>query len=199
MKGACFYSILVSGGLSLLWSAPAHAGLDMKEGRWRLELNNDFGVHQGSRDRKGDYSANGVVEYEIPATPRTTLGLRVLPLFFDIQNDGDDYRYFKRIFNEEGEGGGTVWGGGFGIGGRIYQVKDEYRGWFGEATASTLIHAEKFNGNSSSLNFITGLGVGYQFQSDWHVQVHYQHISNGSLGDENSGANSLGFGVGYRF
>ena len=111
MKGACFYSILVSGGLSLLWSAPAHAGLDMKEGRWRLELNNDFGVHQGSRDRKGDYSANGVVEYEIPATPRTTLGLRVLPLFFDIQNDGDDYRYFKRIFNEEGEGGGTVWGG----------------------------------------------------------------------------------------
>jgi hypothetical protein len=199
MKGSFLYSTLAACVVLLGCCLPASAGLNMDEGLWRVELNNDFGVHQGSRDRSGDYSVNAVVEYEIPATPRATLGLRMLPLFVYDQNGGDDYRSFRRIFQEEGEGGGTVWGGGFGIGGRVYQVKDEYRGWYGEATVSTLFHAEKFNGNSSNLNFVTGLGVGYQFKSDWHVQVHYQHISNGSLGDENSGANALGFGIGYRF
>lgn len=178
---------------------PAMAGIDMKEGMWRLELNNDFGVHQGSRSRKGDYSVNAVVEYEIPATSRATLGLRVMPLFVYDQNNSDGYRYFKGIFDDNHRDDPTVWGGGIGLNTRIYQVKDEYRGWFGEASVSALIHDNKFEGNSSNLNFVTGLGVGYQFKSDWHIQVHYQHISNGSLGEQNSGANALGFGIGYRF
>lgn len=199
MKRSFFYGLIVAGGVSVLCSLPASAGLNMKEGLWRVEVNNDFGVHQGSQDRKGDYSVNAVVEYEIPATPRATLGLRIMPLFFYDQNGGDDYRYFRRIFDKDGEGGKDVAGAGFGVDARYYQVKDEYRGWFGEGTLSALVNDGKFNGNSSNFNFVTGFGVGYQFKSDWHVQLHYQHISNGSLGDDNSGSNALGFGVGYRF
>lgn len=181
------------------WSAPAGADLNFKDGMWRVEVNNDFGVHQGSRDRSGDYSINGIVEYEIPATSRVTLGLRLMPLFIYNQDEEKDYRVFRRVFDDNGYDGDTVWGGGFGIGGRIYQVKDEYRGWFAEAGVNALLHANEFNGNNSNLNFISGIGVGYQFKSDWHVQLHYQHISNASLGSENSGANSLGLGLGYRF
>ena len=200
MKGSFFYSVVLVGGAWLLCSAPAHAGIDLEEGMWRVELNNDFGVHQGSQDRSSDYSINGIVEYEVPATPRTTLGLRLMPLFVYTQDEEeDDYRFFDRIFHDDDDSGETVWGGGFGLGGRIYSVKDEYRGWFGEVGVTALLHSNEFNGNNSNINFISVFGVGYQFKADWHVQLHYQHISNASLGSENSGANSLGLGVGYRF
>ncbi len=199
MKNTFLSSMMVAGAALLLCATPASADLDLKEGRWRLELNNDFGVHQGSQDRSGDYSINGIVEYEVPATPRTTLGLRMMPLFVYSQDGEDDYRRFRKIFDDDGDGGDTVWGGGFGLAGRVYQVKEEYRGWYGEASVSALLHSNEFNGNNSNLNFVTGLGVGYQFKSDWHVQLHYQHISNASLGTKNSGANSLGIGLGYRF
>lgn len=200
MKGSFILSMIVAGGALLLYATPASAGLDLSEGMWRLEFNNDFGVHQGSQDRSGDYSVNGIVEYEVPATPRTTLGLRMMPLFVYSQDGDDDYRRFRKVFEDDNDDdGGTVWGGGFGLAGRVYQVKDEYRGWYGEASVSTLLHSNEFNGNNSNINFVTGFGVGYQFKSDWHLQLHYQHISNGSLGTKNSGANSLGIGVGYRF
>jgi len=198
MKYSFLYSMAVVGSALLLYAAPANAGIDLEEGMWRVELNNDFGVHQGSQDRSGDYSINGIVEYEVPATPRTTLGLRLMPLFVYTQDVENDYHCFSRIFHDD-EDDSTVWGGGLGIGGRVYSVKDEYRGWFGEIGVTALLHSNEFNGNNSNINFISGLGVGYQFKSDWHVQLHYQHISNASLGSENSGANSLGVGFGYRF
>jgi len=183
----------------ILGGEPASAELRLDEGMWRVELNSDFGVHQGSRDRSGDFSVNGIVEYEIPATSRATLGLRLMPLFVYNQDEEKDYRVFRSVFKDEGYDGDTVWGGGVGVAGRIYQVKDEYRGWYGEASVTALVHSNEFVGNSSNLNFITGLGVGYQFKADWHVQMHYQHISNASLGSDNSGANALGLGIGYRF
>jgi hypothetical protein len=195
LRAVCF---IVAIG-SFLLAMPAHAGLDLEEGMWRLELNNDFGVHQGSRDRAGDYSLSGSVDYEVPATSRTTLSLRLMPLFLYTQNDdGDERRRLLRRFDNQ-DNGDTVWGAGLGIVGRIYQVKDEYRGWYGEVGATALGHNNEFAGNTSNLNFITTLGVGYQFKSDWHVQLHYQHISNASLGSRNAGANSLGVGIGYRF
>jgi len=179
---------------------PASAGLDIEEGKWRLELNTDFGVHQGSRDRSGDFGFNAVVEYEVPATSRTTLGLRLMPLFLYTQDDTREHDFLSRVFDEQRhEDGGSVYGAGLGLAGRIYQIKDEYRGWYGELAFTTLVHEDTFNGNSSNLNFMTGLGVGYQFKSDWHVQFHYQHISNASLGNRNSGTNTLGLGIGYRF
>lgn len=183
-----------------VFCGPASAGLDLDAGMWRLELNNDFGVHQGSRDRSGDYSLNAVVEYEVPATSRTTLGLRLMPLFLYAQDDNRESNLLERWFDDDNyEDGDTVFGAGVGLSARIYQVKDEYRGLFGEVSVTALGHAGEFNGNNSNLNFMTALGVGYQFKSDWHVQVHYQHISNGSLGSRNSGANTLGIGIGYRF
>lgn len=180
--------------------APASAGLDIDKAMWRLELNNDFGIHQGSRDRSGDYSLSAIAEYEVPATSRATLGLRLMPLFVYTQDDAREHRLLRGLFGgEKYEDGGTVWGGSVGIGGRLYQVKDEYRGWFLEAGVSVLLHSNEFNGNSSNINFLNQAGIGYQFKSDWHVQVHYRHISNASLTDRNSGANSLGIGIGYRF
>lgn len=199
MNSRLFGAAVLAAASVVFCSAPARADLNLKDGMWRVEVNNDFGVHQGSRDRSGDYSINGIVEYEIPATPRATLGLRLMPLFIYNQDEERDHRVFRRIFDDKGYDGDTVWGGGFGIGGRVYQVKNEYRGWFGEASVTALFHVNEFNGNNSNLNFVSGFGVGYQFKSDWHVQMHYQHISNASLGSENSGANSLGLGIGYRF
>ncbi len=178
---------------------PANAGLNLDEGMWRLELNNDFGIYSGTRSRTGDYSVNGIVEYEVPVSNRATLGLRLMPLFIYTQNNDSDYRTFRRHLDPGTDEGGTVWGGGFGVGGRFYQVKDEYRGWYAEAGVSALLHDTRIDGNSSNLNFLNTLGVGYQFKSDWHIQLHYQHISNASLGSRNSGANSVGVGFGYRF
>lgn len=192
-------STLLGALAALIVCANAGADLNLKEGRWRLELNQDFGVYQGSRDRSGDYSVNGTVEYEVPAGSRLTLGLRLMPLFAYTQNSDRGNRLFRHAFKRGGEDGDTVWGGGLGLGIRIYQIKDEYRGWFGEAGVTALAHDNKFIANSSNLNFVNTLGVGYQFQNDWHVQFHYQHISNASLGKRNAGANSLGFGLGYRF
>lgn len=179
---------------------PAGAELDLKEGQWRLELNTDFGIYQGTRDRSGDFGLNGVVEYEVPATSRTTLGLRLMPLFLYTQDDARDRDFLGRVLaGQRHENGDSVYGAGLGLSGRIYQVKDEYRGWYGELAATMLVNENSFNGNSSNLNFLTSFGIGYQFKSDWHAQVHYQHISNASLGSRNSGANTVGLGIGYRF
>ena len=54
-------------------------------------------------------------------------------------------------------------------------------------------------GNSSNVNFLIGLGLGYKFKSNWHTVLKYEHVSNSSLGERNAGANSLGFGFGYSF
>ncbi len=186
-------------GVSVL-CAPVHAGLQLDEGMWRLEINNDFGVYQGSRDRSGDYGLTGFVDYEVPASSRITLGLRLMPLFVYTQDGEDeDYRILRNLFHDRRENNDTVWGAGLGPVGRIYQVKDAYRGWYGEIGVVAFVHGNKFAGNSSNLNFLSTFGVGYQFKSDWHIQAHYQHISNGSLGRRNSGANTLGIGIGYRF
>lgn len=181
-------------------SAPAYAGLNLDEGMWRLELGNSFGVHQGSQDRSGDYNVIGFADYEVPATARTTLGLRLMPLFLYNQDvDKDRHRPFRRWFDDEHNDDDTVWGAGVGLTGRIYQIKDEYRGWYGEIGVTAFVHNNEFAGNNSNLNFLSTFGVGYQFKKNWHVQAHYQHISNASLGSRNSGANTLGIGLGYRF
>lgn len=201
MTSTCLRSVMSVAIMACgLFAVPAHAGLDLDldEGMWRLELSNDFGVHQGSRDRSGDYSLIGFVDYEVPASSRMTLGLRLMPLFVYTQDNEEEHRFFRGLFHDSDEDE-TVWGAGLGLVGRIYQVKDEYRGWYGEVGVTALIHDNEFVGNNSKLNFLTTFGVGYQFKSNWHLQMHYQHISNASLGSRNSGANSVGIGVGYRF
>lgn len=183
-----------------LWGATsAHAELALDQGKWRLELNTNFGVHQGSRDRSGDFSLIGLVDYEVPANARMTLSLRLMPLFVYTQDGGEDGDWLGDLFHNNDRNDDTVWGAGVGVVGRIYQKKDVYEGWYGEAGVTAMFHNNEFVGNNSNLNFLTTLGVGYQFKNDWHLQLHYQHISNGSLGSRNSGANTLGIGLGYRF
>ena len=60
-------------------------------------------------------------------------------------------------------------------------------------------HDDKIQGNSASVNFMTGLGLGYQWEKHWHLGVLYEHISNGGLAEHNAGANLVGLAVGYRF
>lgn len=172
---------LLTGLLSLALGAPAHGDIRFKDGHWRLELSGAVGVHQ-RRDRTGDRMVTGIVEYEFPATARATLGLRLLPLFVYDEDDDD-----------------TILGAGFGVGARLYQKKNEYRGLFAEVEANTLIHESRIERNSSNIDFLIGFGVGYQFKSDWHAVAQYRHISNAGLEDKNSGANALGIGIGYRF
>ncbi|HNR31226.1 MAG TPA: acyloxyacyl hydrolase [Candidatus Hydrogenedentes bacterium] len=160
----------------------AYGDVKFDEGRWRLELSGARGIHSGSTDREGDTLVTGSVEYEFPASARTTLGLRLLPLFI---YDQDDYE--------------TVVGGGFGLSGRLYQHAAEYRGWFGELGVSALAHDGKIRRNSSNVNFLTGVGVGYQFKSNWHATLRYEHLSNAGLGDHNAGVNTVGLAFGFTF
>jgi hypothetical protein len=46
MQDSLFYSTVLVVASLLVCAAPTHAGIDLEEGMWRVELNNDFGVHQ---------------------------------------------------------------------------------------------------------------------------------------------------------
>lgn len=187
-------TMLVSGGMVWLavmacWHPAAGAGpLQMSEGRWRAEVSVVGGSYSGKQGRTDDWYVTAAVEYEIPAYDRLTFGLRVLPLFLYDEQKDDDY------------GAGTIYGGGFGVTGRIYQHAETRSGWFGELGASALGMSEKLEGNSASVNFLTEIGVGYKFpESGWHVTAKWAHISNAGLGDHNAGTNGVGVAVGYTF
>ncbi|MCC6153667.1 MAG: acyloxyacyl hydrolase, partial [Candidatus Hydrogenedentes bacterium] len=146
------------------------------EGRWRTEVGVSTGFHSGNRSRTGDMLVTGNVEYEWPVVARCTLGLRAYPLFLYHQNDPSD----------------TLWGGGIGTVGRVYQNAVERNGWFGEAGAGVIWHTNHIEGNSATMDFLLEAGVGYQFKNNWHVTLQASHLSNAGLSDNNAGANSLG-------
>lgn len=153
-------------------------------GLWRLELSGGPGMPVGNRDRDDDYLVKGTVEYEIPKTPHLSLGLRLLPFFVYDQNQDDE---------------DTVYGAGAGVGGRMYSVASEYRGLFAELNAHVIGHENRFAGNSSNLNFLTGIGVGYKCTQGWHTVLKWEHISNANLSEHNSGVDVVTLGVGYTF
>jgi hypothetical protein len=142
-----------------------------------------MGLDSGKESRDGDFTLLGAAEYEFPASARVTLGLRLLPIFL----------------YEPGHGGETVAGGGIGLSARLYEMAEEHRGFFGEITLNALAHNNEIPENSSSVNFLSSLGAGYQFQNDWHIVVRVQHISNAGLGSDNTGANGIALGFGYSF
>ncbi|NLO33999.1 MAG: acyloxyacyl hydrolase [Candidatus Hydrogenedentes bacterium] len=156
------------------------AGWD--EGRWQLELSGGPGISTGSRDRGGDVLLKGSLEYEIPTLPRLTVGLRMLPVFV----------YWQDV-------GSTVYGGGAGLGLRLYAKPSVYRGLFAEANVHALAHKNQIKGNGSNINFLTGVGVGYRFSKNWHTVIRYEHISNAGLDSHNSGADCIILGFGYTF
>jgi hypothetical protein len=168
----------------LVTIVPAHAEIAWGDGSWQLELSGGPGTKLGSSDRTGDLLFKGTVEYEIPATKHLTLGLRLLPLF---------------VLEQDGASDDTVYGAGAGLGGRLYCKASEYKGFFAEANVHALGHKNRIAGNSSNINFLTGLGVGYKFQQGWHTVLRWEHISNANLGEENAGMDAVTLGVGFTF
>ena len=179
MKRAVLLALVAS-----IIALPAAADVAWRDGKWRVELAGGTGIHSGGSDRSGDYMLRATVEYEIPATSRCTLGLRLLPLFVYEQDERDE---------------DMVWGAGVGLGARIYTVADEYRGFFAEVGAHALGHKHRIADNSSSINFLTGVGVGYKCKAGWHTVARWEHISNANLGRNNAGANLVSLGVGFTF
>ena len=191
----------------------AYAESGFQDGRWRLQISGQMGVQSGGVEREGDILGLTTVEYEFPVTGHIAVGLKLHPFFAYTQDaDGIDDLFeggfvdrVKEIdfddFDLDPEKGtdDTVWGAGFGLGTRIYQVKDEQRGLFLDLGVNALFHDGEFNGNNSNINFMSGVGLGYQFKFGLNTIVHLDHISNAGLGDENSGANVVGIGVGFRF
>lgn len=183
-------------------SAQADGGF--RDGRWRLQINGEGGIDS---DRSGDLLTLATVEYEFPAITHVTLGLKLHPFFSYSQDEfdlGHDFksagrRILDAIGDEDERGGDTVLGGGFGIGTRIYQVKEENRGLFLDLGISALFHSGEINHNSASIDFMSGLGLGYQFKFGLSTQVRIDHLSNAGIGDENRGTNVVGLGVGFRF
>lgn len=191
-------------------SALAEGGFG--DGRWRLELTAQTGIDSGSTDRAGDVLGLSTVEYEFPVTGHVAVGLKLHPLFaYSQDSDGFDDLFhggfvdrakrfdFSDFSFDDDKGGDTVWGAGFGLGTRIYQKKDEQRGLFLDLGVSALFHSGEFDGNNSNINFMSGIGLGYQFKFGLNTVLKLDHISNASLGDDNAGTNVLGIGVGFRF
>lgn len=151
---------------------------------WRLELSGGPGVYSGKAHRSGDWMTKVTVEYETPMTERLTLGLRLLPAL---------------LYEQDGRGEETVWGGGAGVAARLYAKPEGYRGLFGEASGHLVVHKHQIEGNTSNLNFLTGLGLGYQFENDLSAVIRWEHLSNAHLGHHNQGANMITAGIGIRF
>jgi hypothetical protein len=49
------------------------------------------------------------------------------------------------------------------------------------------------------VNFLTEVGVGYEFDNDWHVALKWRHMSNAGIASRNAGVNGLGIGIGFSF
>lgn len=179
------------------------------EGKWRLELSAHSGLDVGNIDRSGDLMALTTVEYEIPLSGHVTAGLKLHPVFTYEQDelDVDDLfdadlvdavRKLEFDFSRDAEGD-SVWGAGVGAGVRIYQVKTEHRGLFLDLGVSALFHEGQLNRDSSNIDFMSGVGVGYQFNFGLNAKLSFSHVSNAGLGEENAGSNLVGLGIGFRF
>jgi len=184
MRKKCVVILALFAGLLAAEPATAELGLRFDEGMWRLEVSGAKGLYSGRRSRQNDTQFVAELEYEVPASPRATLGLRLLPLLVYDQNDRNH---------------DTIWGAGAGIGLRYYLQRDTYRGLYGEADGAIIGHSGKIDGNSGSFNFLVGFGVGYQFNNNWHTAIKWRHISNASTASRNAGANTIGLAIGYRF
>jgi opacity protein-like surface antigen len=184
---------------SFLTLSSAAAAADFSEGRWRLELNGGPALGEGGRDREGDVMISGTVDYEFPTTPHTTLSLRGMPIFLYEQDEIADNWWRDLFKHREAAHEDTVFGAGAGLAGRIYQKADVYEGFFAEVELLALVHSGKIEGDDSNVDFLSGVGVGYQFNSNWDALLRFEHVSNAGLGDPNSGVNALRLGVGYRF
>jgi hypothetical protein len=155
--------------------------LDLPEGRWRIELQGVDVIHSKKEERDDDFFFTGNVEYEMPVRIHLTIGVRAYPLF-----------YYSEPHPIYGVGAGLVL--------RLYQHGETYDGLYAEAGSAPIWHSHHFPGNSTRINFLNELGLGYKFRNKpWSISLKYQHISNASTGNDNAGVNGVSLGIGYTF
>ncbi|MBN4046714.1 acyloxyacyl hydrolase [bacterium AH-315-P07] len=171
-----------------------------KDGRTRLELQGWASTRSGRRSRTGDLGFAGTIEREFIVGSKTTVGLRAIPLFYMEERDHDYFDDFDGdgIYEHATIKGNSVYAVGVGVSIRHY-FRDLQDGFFFEFYESFFAQSDNFQGNTGSFNFMSELGLGYEFDNNIHVAVKWRHMSNGGIADKNAGINSVGIGVGFSF
>jgi len=161
---------------------------DFKQGNWRFESLVGSGLSSGGKsDRKGDYYFASSLEYEWPIyKSRRKVGLRGYPALIYYQDR-----------NDKGKDD-VVFAAAFGVVIRWYQNID-YKGFYWDIGISPLWNSRLFRRNASHWNALTEFGVGYKFDSNWHIALKFQHISNGQTRSPNEGVNAMALCLGYTF
>ena len=161
---------------------------DFNQGDWRFESLVGSGLSSADEsDRGGDYYFAGSFEYEWPIyKSRRKVGLRLYPALIYYQDR-----------NDEGKDN-TVFAAAFGVLVRWYPDTN-YKGLYWEIGVSPLWNSRLFRRNASHWNALTEFGVGYKFDSNWHIALKFQHISNGQTRSPNEGVNAMALCLGYTF
>lgn len=166
--------------LCIVPSMRAEAG----RGRLRVEADVANTIDTDAKSYDGDLYGTVCLEYEWPLFARVGLGIQGYPLFAyraDIDHD-------------------TIYGLAAGLALRVYQHKGSLSGLYAEAGTAALVTNKRFAASDSDLNFLSQLGVGYQFKMvGLNLSLKYQHLSNAGISDYNPGVDAVAVGVGYRF
>ena len=106
-----------------------------------------------------------------------SMGVRLLPML----------AYFDRE---------PIIGSGLGVTNRIYSARNGTGFYFGLASCA-VVHAARFEGNSSNINFLSSIDMGYQFpRSRYRAGIKLEHVSNANLAEHNRGWNGVSLLVG---
>ena len=160
---------------------------DFYEGNWRIETTVAAGLsYEDHSDRKGDYYIADSIEYEWPVYKPMSMGIRYYPKFVYFQSE-----------HEKGQRD-TVYAQACGFVFRIYPEKN-FKSLFSEIGSSIMWNESLYNYNASHINILTEIGIGYKFDSNFHVSLKIQHISNANLKSPNYGINGLALSIGYTF
>jgi hypothetical protein len=160
---------------------------DFSKGRWRVEFTTTTSAIDNQwPQREKDYFFLGSIDYEWPIHSNTTFALRGSPVFLFNRHRNDNY------------GSSHIYGAAFGPALRLYEKKD-LTGLFAEIGTSALWQSDYLPGNGSKFNFISDVGIGYEFKNRVSVSVKYFHISNAGLEELNAGFDALGVSLAYTF
>jgi hypothetical protein len=161
---------------------------DFHKGHWRFETLGGSGLSSGGRaDRKGDYYFASSIEYEWTIyKSRGQVGLRWYPALIYCQDRND---------NGESD---TVYATAFGPVMRWYR-NINHKGPYWELGVSPMWNSHKFRRNAARWNVLSEIGIGYKFDSNWHIALKFQHISNAQTRSPNEGVNALVLGLGFQF
>lgn len=161
---------------------------NFKQGHWRFESLGGIGLSSPDEsDRKGDYYFASSLGYEWPiCKSHKEVGLRGYPVLLYDQDRNDKDK------------SDTVYAAAIGPVIRWYESMN-HKGGYLEIGVSLLWNSYLFRSNASHWNALTEMGVGYKFDSDWHVALKLQHISNGQTRFPNEGVNAVALCFGFAF